>query len=116
MICEREMSLAGDGKQLKNVMIECPMVENSKERKQLQETSAARQLTDEKTEREVTVKTMTVVDDVPAGLQRESADSGAVERGREALGPRSLSPRELTPIDRFSRFCVHRYKVCTTSL
>ena len=43
MICEREMSLAGDGKQLKKVMIECPMVENSKERKQLQETSAARQ-------------------------------------------------------------------------
>ena len=42
MICEREMSLAGDGKQLKKVMTECPMVENSKERKQLQETSAAR--------------------------------------------------------------------------
>jgi len=35
MICEREMSLAGDGKQLKKVMTECPMVENSKERKQL---------------------------------------------------------------------------------
>jgi len=28
MICEREMSLAGDGKQLKKVMTECPMVEN----------------------------------------------------------------------------------------
>ena len=42
MICEREMSLAGYGKQLKKVMTECPMVENSKERKQLQETSAAR--------------------------------------------------------------------------
>ena len=42
MICEREMSLAGDGKQLKKVMTECPMVENSKERKQLQEASAAR--------------------------------------------------------------------------
>ena len=41
MICEREMSLAGDGKQLKKVMTEC-VVENSKERKQLQETSAAR--------------------------------------------------------------------------
>ena len=27
---------------------------------------------------------MTVVDDVPAGLQRESADSGTVERGHEA--------------------------------
>jgi len=42
MICEREMSLAGDGKQLKKVMTEYPVVENSKERKQLQETSAAR--------------------------------------------------------------------------
>ena len=42
MICEREMSLAGDEKQLKKVMTECPMVENSKERKQLQETSTAR--------------------------------------------------------------------------
>ena len=41
MICEREMSSAGDGKQLKKVMTECPMVENSKERMQLQETSAA---------------------------------------------------------------------------
>jgi len=40
MICEREMSSAGGGKQLKKVMTECPMVENSKERMQLQETSA----------------------------------------------------------------------------
>ena len=38
-ICEREMSSAGGGKQLKKVMTECPMVENSKERMQLQETS-----------------------------------------------------------------------------
>ena len=45
MICEREMSLSGDGKQLKKVMTECPMVENSKERKQLEETNAARRLT-----------------------------------------------------------------------
>ena len=30
MICEREMSLAGDGKQLKKVMTECSMVENSR--------------------------------------------------------------------------------------
>ena len=36
MICEREMSSAGGGKQLKKVMTECPMVENSKERMQLQ--------------------------------------------------------------------------------
>jgi len=41
MICEREMSSAGGGKQLKKVMTECPMVENSKEWMQLQETSAA---------------------------------------------------------------------------
>ena len=31
MICEREMSSAGGRKQLKKVMTECPMVENSKE-------------------------------------------------------------------------------------
>ena len=43
-------------------------------------------------EREVTVKTMTVVDDVPAGLQRESADSGTVERGREARDTPCLPP------------------------
>jgi len=43
MICEREMSSAGGGKQLKKVMTECPMAENSKERMQLQETSAAQQ-------------------------------------------------------------------------
>ena len=30
--CEREMSSAGGGKQLKKVMTECPMAENSKER------------------------------------------------------------------------------------
>jgi len=41
MNCEREMSSAGGGKQLKKVMTECPMVENSKEWMQLQETSAA---------------------------------------------------------------------------
>ena len=41
MIREREMSSAGGGKQLKKVMTECPMVENSRERMQLQETSAA---------------------------------------------------------------------------
>ena len=41
MICEREMSSAGGGKQLKKVMTECPMAENSRERMQLQETSAA---------------------------------------------------------------------------
>jgi len=41
MICEREMSSAGGVKQLKKVMTECPMAENSKERMQLQETSAA---------------------------------------------------------------------------
>ena len=41
MIYEREMSSAGGGKQLKKVMTECPMVENSKEQMQLQETSAA---------------------------------------------------------------------------
>jgi len=35
-------------------------------------------------EREVTVMTMTVVGDAPAGLQRESADSVTVERDREA--------------------------------
>ena len=38
MICEREMSSADGGKQLK-VMTECPMAENSRERMQLQETS-----------------------------------------------------------------------------
>ena len=32
MICEREMSSASDGKWLKKMMTECPMVENSKER------------------------------------------------------------------------------------
>ena len=37
MICEREMSSASGGKQLKKVMTKCPMVENSKERMQLQE-------------------------------------------------------------------------------
>ena len=41
MICEREMSSAGGAKQLKKVMTECPMAENSRERMQLQETSAA---------------------------------------------------------------------------
>ena len=41
MICEREMSSAGGRKELNMVMTECPMVENSKERMQLQETSAA---------------------------------------------------------------------------
>jgi len=41
MICKRKMSSAGGGKQLKKVMTECPVVENSKERMQLQETSAA---------------------------------------------------------------------------
>jgi len=35
-------------------------------------------------EREVTVMTMTVVGEAPAGLQRESADSGTVERDCEA--------------------------------
>jgi len=35
MICEREMSSAGGGKQLKKVMTECPMAENSRERMQL---------------------------------------------------------------------------------
>jgi len=40
MICEREMSSAGGGKQLRKVMTECPMAENSRERMQLQETSA----------------------------------------------------------------------------
>ena len=42
MICEREMSSAGDGKHLKKMITECPVVENSKERMLLQETSAAR--------------------------------------------------------------------------
>ena len=36
MICEREMSLAGDGKQLKKVMTECPMVD-----REFQRTEAA---------------------------------------------------------------------------
>jgi len=36
MICEREMSSAGGGKQLKKVMMtESPMAENSRERMQL---------------------------------------------------------------------------------
>ena len=41
MICEREMSSAGGGKQLRKVMTECPVAENSRVRMQLQETSAA---------------------------------------------------------------------------
>jgi len=78
------MSSAGGGKQLKKVMTECPMVKNSKERMQLQETSAAQRETDGKMEREVTVMTTNVVGDAPAGLQRKSAGSGTVERDREA--------------------------------
>ena len=35
MICEKEMSLASGRKQLKKVMTECPVVENSKEWMQL---------------------------------------------------------------------------------
>jgi len=31
MICEREMSLASDGKQLKKVMTECPIIFNTSE-------------------------------------------------------------------------------------
>jgi len=34
MIYEREMSSAGGGKQLRKVMTECPMAENSRERMQ----------------------------------------------------------------------------------
>jgi len=43
-------------------------------------------------EREVTVMTMTVVGDAPAGLQRESADSGTVERDCEARDTPCLPP------------------------
>ena len=43
-------------------------------------------------EREVTVMTMTVVGDAPAGLQRESADSGTVERDRKARDTPCLPP------------------------
>jgi len=43
-------------------------------------------------EQEVTVMTMTVVGDAPAGLQHESADSGTVERDREARDTPCLPP------------------------
>ena len=42
MICEREMSSAGDGKQLKKMMTECPMVENSKEHVEVVERARER--------------------------------------------------------------------------